>query len=155
MQQLTESFHMTQQAAIHASKMKNLTRRAQKMLGFLDFAQDATCRHLTPFRAALDLPWATTEAAIDWPVLPHPAGASAPSLQDIATEDWDVLFRAIEERLGAMVADKPGAPLALFTHETAARNKVVVLECISAMEQLHTALTHERQCGQQPCACSD
>ncbi|WP_349277457.1 hypothetical protein [Polaromonas hydrogenivorans] len=121
---------MTQQAAIHASKMENLTRRAKKMLGFLD------------------LPWATTDAAIDWPVVLHPVEASTPGHLDIATADWDVLFHAIEERLGATVADQPGAPFPLFTDETAARNRVVVLECISAMEQLHTALTHERQSRQ-------
>lgn len=127
---------MMHEASMHASKIKNLAHQAEKMIDLLGLTQDEKCHHPLPFRASLNVSRVTAEAA-------------TPSHLQIATEDWDILFRAIEERLSAIFADKPGAPIALLMDETAARNKVVVLECISAMEQLYTALKHERQSRQQ------
>ena len=68
-------------------------------------------------------------------------------LLDIAIDDWNELFRAVEARLKATV----GTPLAPASEAFKAKPddiglKVqhVVLECVAALGQLHTALTHER-----------
>ena len=96
-----------------------------------------------------------------------PAGTSQPShppptslafahleerLLDIAIDDWNELFRAVEERLKATV----GTPLAPVSEAFKAKPddiglKVqhVVLECVTALGQLHTALTHERNLRHQ------
>ena len=62
-------------------------------------------------------------------------------LPTIAIEDWDKLFQAVEARLGACVAA-----------DTLIDDKirVTVLECVEALEQLHGALTLERQQRHRP-----
>lgn len=74
------------------------------------------------------------------------AALPGPAL-DIAIDDWDALFRAVEDRLRLTVGEplanmpnKPDAP----AHDAAAEVRTIVLECVAALEQLHTALTHER-----------
>ncbi len=64
---------------------------------------------------------------------------------DMAVEDWDALFRAVEVRLRSTV----GEPLAVAAPQTqvygaAVGVQTIVLECVAALEQLHTALKHER-----------
>lgn len=131
---------MTLQAAIHASQMRSSAHQAKNMLGFLEFALK-TKAHPLPFKTTIEPAWMSPEAATDSPLVPH---------QDIATQDWDILFRAIEERLGATVAEELGAPFTLLMDAAAARNKATVLQCISDMKLLHMALKHERQCHQAP-----
>ncbi|MHB1201030.1 MAG: hypothetical protein ACYCZ6_16040 [Polaromonas sp.] len=67
---------------------------------------------------------------------------------DIAIDDWNVLFRAIEDRLRLTVGGDPLANALTTTdapaHEAAVGVRTIVLECVAALEQLHTALTHER-----------
>ena len=68
---------------------------------------------------------------------------------DIAIDDWNELFRAVEARLIATV----GTPLATASGENPGdigpRVQGVVLECVTAMDQLHTALTRERNMRHQ------
>jgi len=86
-------------------------------------------------------------AAIGMPRSGADPGARAalpgPAL-DIAINDWDALFRAIEDRLrrtvGEPLANAPDAA----AQDAAAGVRTIVLECVAALEQLHTALTHER-----------
>lgn len=93
--------------------------------------------------AAIGMPrsGATTDAAGADPgaraALPGPA-------LDIAINDWDALFRAVEDRL-RLTVDEPlaNAPDAA-AQDAAAGVRTIVLECVAALEQLHTALTHER-----------
>lgn len=67
---------------------------------------------------------------------------------EIAVEDWDMLFRAVTDRLTqcatsvATSACLPPAP------QSASSIQAVVLECVEALEQLHAAL------GQQQSRCS-
>ena len=63
---------------------------------------------------------------------------------DIAIEDWDAMFRAVESRLShavsqlfTTVSDVP-APDPLHSI------RIIVLECVEALGQLHNALKHER-----------
>jgi hypothetical protein len=83
------------------------------------------------------------------PALPEPAPASRPGVE-IAVPDWDELFHAVEARLRAsvdvsMVSGSIEKPLAGVTGDV----QLVVLECLTALRQLHTALTHERYMHQQ------
>ena len=58
------------------------------------------------------------------------------ALSQISIEDWDKLFQAVELRLCATVASAD-----LLDD----RIRVTVLECAEALDQLHSALTLERQ----------
>lgn len=104
---------------------------------------------------AINMPPACAEAAasvdtkvVDDALRPVPlvsALASKPSL-DIAISDWDDLFHAVEARLRAAVETRPEqAPAAQQRPGTAFEVQTVVLECITALDQLHVALMHERQ----------
>ena len=57
-------------------------------------------------------------------------------LSHINVEDWNNLFHAVEARLCACVAADD-----LIDDKV----RVTVLECVEALEQLHSALTFERQ----------
>lgn len=71
------------------------------------------------------------------------AQRAAPSL-DIAVDDWDLMFRAVEERLRTAVGGRLVATSGLQGQDAACPIQGIVLECVSALEQLHTALTQER-----------
>ena len=62
-------------------------------------------------------------------------------LSHISVEDWNNLFHAVEARLCACVAADD-----LIDDKV----RVTVLECVEAMEQLHSALTLERQQRHRP-----
>jgi diguanylate cyclase len=72
----------------------------------------------------------SSEAATRHPQTPEALLPPHSGLQnvDIAPEDWDLLLTAVTARLR--------------THS--ASQQTVMLECASALEQLHTALRHER-----------
>ena len=55
--------------------------------------------------------------------------------------DWDELFHAIKCRLSTAVATG---------HQSPDKIKATVLECVEALDQLHQALTLERQQRRQP-----
>ena len=61
----------------------------------------------------------------------------------IDIDDWDMLFHAVEHRLCACVSD-----VDLIDDKT----RATVLECVRAFDQLHSALTCERQ---QRCSVKD
>lgn len=75
------------------------------------------------------------------------AGVPAAVQTAISAEDWDPLFRAVQLRLRAAVGERlASAPApAPKSDDAAGKVQVAVLECIFAMEQLHKALTRERQ----------
>ena len=58
------------------------------------------------------------------------------ALSHISIEDWDKLFHAVELRLCATVA---------AADQLDDKTRVTVLECVEALDQLHSALTRERQ----------
>lgn len=60
-------------------------------------------------------------------------------LLDMAVEDWDALYRAVEARLRRTVDGQPGAAPGAGAHV-----RSIVLECVAALEHLHTALANER-----------
>ena len=60
------------------------------------------------------------------------------------TEDWDIMFRAIQVRLVKAVGDRLDAAPAPAPDDAAGRVQVCVLECVTAMAQLHAALKHQR-----------
>lgn len=62
----------------------------------------------------------------------------------IEIEDWDELFRAVESRLTLTVGPRLTGTPEPQADDRAGRIQVIVLECVTALEQLHTALTHER-----------
>jgi hypothetical protein len=70
-------------------------------------------------------------------------GTPATACADIAVEDWDVLFGAIKARLRHLALDTPGSVLHLHARNTSTRLQGSILECVSALDQLHTTLRHE------------
>lgn len=78
------------------------------------------------------------------------AGASLPGRScEIANGDWDAMFRAVESRLRQTVGERLAVIAESQPQDAAGRVQAVVLECVEALEQLHTALMLERdRCGQ-------
>ena len=70
-----------------------------------------------------------------WPSLKKQVHAPNATPQ-IAVEDWDELFCAVQTRLRTSIT-----ALDLIDGKTSA----TVLECVEALYQLHSALTRERQ----------
>lgn len=62
----------------------------------------------------------------------------------IQAEDWDMMFRAIQARLVTAVGDRPDSARAPAEGDAAGHTQVTVLDCVSAMGQLHAALKLQR-----------
>jgi hypothetical protein len=58
---------------------------------------------------------------------------------DVAIEDWDILLDAVKARLKLTVGEEPGPQ----GQDEARRVRDSVLECVAALDQLHTTMTHE------------
>lgn len=71
------------------------------------------------------------------------AQQAAISLDD-SVHDWDMMFRAVKARLTAAVGQVLVATPGLQPQVTAVLVQTVVLECVSALSQLHASLTQER-----------
>ena len=61
---------------------------------------------------------------------------------EISPSDWDILFRAVEERLRLSVGAGPASTAQ--ARDAAGRVQSIVLECVAELEKLHTALKQER-----------
>lgn len=66
-----------------------------------------------------------------------------------SVQDWDMMFRAVEERLSSAVGKVLVATPGLEPRTAAVLVQTIVLECVTALGQLHTALTLERGRRQQ------
>lgn len=63
---------------------------------------------------------------------------------EIEDEDWDSLFGAVEERLRGTVDTLDSITPQLASQDNLSRIKLVVLDCVSSLDALHTALRHDR-----------
>ena len=63
---------------------------------------------------------------------------------EIADEDWDSLFGAVEERLRGTVEALEPIARELASPDKLSRIKSVVLDCVSSLDALHRALRHDR-----------
>lgn len=71
------------------------------------------------------------------------AQQAAISLDD-SVHDWDMMFRAVEDRLTSAVGKVLVATPGLEPQTAAVLVQTIVLECVTALGQLHVALTQER-----------
>ncbi|NMM04797.1 hypothetical protein [Polaromonas sp.] len=62
---------------------------------------------------------------------------------EISPSDWDMLFRAVEERLKLSVGAGPASTAQ--GRDAPGRVQAVVLECVAELEKLHIALKQERR----------
>ncbi|MDP1694400.1 MAG: hypothetical protein Q8L34_02565 [Candidatus Woesearchaeota archaeon] len=66
---------------------------------------------------------------------------------DIAPADWDVMFAAVQARLRLAVGEQLGVLPETPSHSaglSASLVQAMVLDCVSALDQLHAALKQER-----------
>ena len=92
-----------------------------------------------PLRAALAL----LRSHLDDAGFGSRAPAVAPvACAEVSSEDWDLLFDAVKERLVLAVGER-AAPAG--GEATAAPARVVVLECVEALDLLHAMLEPERR----------
>ncbi len=63
---------------------------------------------------------------------------------EIEPEDWDSLFGAVEERLRGTVETLDSSTAQVTLPDKLSRIKAVVLDCVSSLDTLHTALRHDR-----------
>jgi hypothetical protein len=67
-----------------------------------------------------------------------------PDPRRIPAEDWDLMFRAIQVRLVKAVGDRLDSAPPPAADDAAGRVQVAVLECATAMGQLHAAMMRGR-----------
>ena len=79
-------------------------------------------------------------------ITPPPAEPSS----DVSIADWSDMISAVKDRLTLIVRDSPGASAVaavtateLQLRDRAAWVQAGVLDCVSALDQLHSTLTHE------------
>lgn len=80
-------------------------------------------------------------------------GSSTPA-NGIPMEDWDLLFRAVVDRLAATIGARPSSSTAIQRSDASAHLRSVLLECADALEYLNAATGEwqapSRECGQPP-----
>ncbi len=77
---------------------------------------------------------------------PAPAGSfcgADSGSSDVAISDWDALFSAVEARLTSTVGELLAALPETSASLSAIRIRTSVLECVAALHQLHSTVTHE------------
>lgn len=124
----TEDASMTRTVAIPAKKEQSFAHKALKALGFVNLKLFFKHPHSAPVI----------------PATPHSARQEAPGHLQMSIEDWDIMFRSIQLRLRATVGERLESAPAPQADDRAGSIQVAVLDCVAAMELLHTALTHER-----------
>lgn len=86
------------------------------------------------------------------PAVPNGADHASPSVHpllphfsaDLSVGDWDMLFDAVKDRIRSIVGEQPLLSYELPAHDIALRVRASVLECVAALDQLHTMLMQER-----------
>ena len=78
---------------------------------------------------------------VDCQVARAPCCAPSNASADVALVDWDDLFRAVKARLRLAVDDWIAATTEQQLHATAGHLRATVIECVSALDQLHLTLT--------------
>lgn len=141
---------MIRLASSPAPNMKLLARSALTMLSYPELMKASNSLLPETSDAALDVlrDWAKGDGD-DIDLRPaSDAAALAASEPDrsleIAIKDWDVLFRAVEARLLLSVGNKLASVPKSRASDAAELVQSIVLECVTALHQLHIALTQER-----------
>ena len=97
--------------------------------------------------ATLHMAWANANALTDGVRLDtfEPlTRAAVPSLiSDMPSDDWDDLLNAVKTRLRQTVGEQAAATLQPGARDAAGQVQNSVLECVLALDQLHTTLAHE------------
>jgi diguanylate cyclase len=114
---------------------------AKKLVPVMNPAQQATNG------IAVHLPWLDSqdeEVGLD-SIAPLARPASPVPPGDFAMRDWDELLRTVKARLRHTIADRLAAssPDKQQVTELAGRVQASVVECVSAMDQLHATLKYE------------
>lgn len=144
---------MIRLASAPAPNLKLLARSALTMLSSSQLMKESNCELPATSAAALDVlrDWAKgrgegLDDAHLGPILERQLEPQVPDHPlDITVADWDVLFRAVKIRLMLSVGEKLAASAPPSqAGEAAELVQSIVLECVSALNQLHLALTHER-----------
>lgn len=88
-----------------------------------------------------------SESKCYWPegrtTLPA-GGAHTDGHVEIAAEDWDVMFRSVLERLRLASGEVAVQGPVLKAPDPVTLLQIIVLECVSALDQLHVALKLDR-----------
>lgn len=144
---------MIRLASSNEPNMKLLARSALTILSSPELMKTSRSRLPEASGAALDVlrDWAKADGdSID--IRPASVASAISALTvsapdrplEIAIEDWNVLFRAVEARLLLSVGDKLASVPKSRAGEAADLVQSTVLECVTALHQLHLALTQER-----------
>lgn len=107
------------------------------------YSAAAASTNLSFSRARGDDADTDTDAGDAAPALAASAALAGPS-REIANDDWDAMFRAVESRLRQTVGERLAVLAESQPQDAAGRVQAIVLECVEALEQLHTALMRER-----------
>ena len=81
------------------------------------------------------------------PDAPHVAMAKKPDIAsraDVAIEDWDAMFNAVKTRLTLIAEAQNPAVAERKTGDPLEHLRNGIMECVAALEQLHTMARDER-----------
>lgn len=131
---------MKRTASLPIRQVRHLAHKALKALGFVNFG------------LLFQVPQPASATLAPSTELPAQGTArEADSVQDslcrlqIPCGDWDLLFRSVQLRLTTAAQERLASDLSSQSGEAAAHFHAVVLDCVSDMDQLRTALTLEHR----------
>lgn len=139
---------MFRPASIHAPQGKSPAHAALTMANAEDFLQGSKSHPTEARKGASNSPWVCAkfdEIGISARVAPVAlARTPLPGLTpDIAVEDWGDLMCAVKARLRRAVGESLAVIPERHGLDTAGRVRASVLECVEALDQLHTTQQHE------------
>lgn len=106
------------------------------------FVQSLAARH-GPLLAPAPAAEPSVHVSPQSPQLPRLPQTPPDVPADVAAREWDDLLSAVKARLKQTVGEPLVGELASATQDAAGRVRASVLECVAALDQLHTTLTHE------------
>lgn len=130
---------MKRTASLPIRQVRHLAHKALKALGFVNFG------------LLFQVPGPAPATLVPSTELPAQGTGEADSVQDslcrlqIPCGDWDLLFRSVQLRLTTAAQERLASDLSSQGGEAAAHFHAVVLDCVSDMDQLRTALTLEHR----------
>lgn len=133
-------------ALTRTSELKNLAQRVLTMLSPEGARKASKSPHPEAPDSVIDMAQVRANVEDVGGDVNAPTFASAwpPRLPpDVAIQDWDELLSAVEMRLRLTADALPCSVPGLQSHDTLGGAQADVLECVAALDQLHTTLMNE------------
>lgn len=133
---------MKRTASLPTRQVRNLAHKALKALGFINTGLLSRAPHPAPAAPVAPTALEAQEHTGGF-AAPDPAGQAEACRLQIPFEDWDILFRSVQSRLGRAAGVRLAPGPSPQADDACAHLQAVVLDCVAALEQLRSAVTPE------------